>query len=233
MTPILVMMFVSGPAAAADSLAEATEAFEAERWSDAAAAFGRVYEDDPQPKYLYAQAQALRFDGDCEAAVDVYESFIDVSASPEADAYAADAIEVCRTQLAAAAEPEPEPEPEPPPPTLVAREPAPTSDAVEQDPAPTRWHRDRLGHGLTWSGVALSVAGGVMVGLARQQARVADQQPSETSYRRELDDASALNVTGFTALGLGATLIVGGVVRFIVVSRTRDRGTARASVVRF
>ncbi len=233
MTPTLVMLFVLGPAAG--SLAEATEAFEEERWADAAVAFRRVYEADPKPKYLYAQAQALRFDGNCEGAIDVYEAFIEASESAEADAYGAEAIEVCRAELDDEPEPEPEPEaePEPPPPTIAQPELAPPPDEVKQAPSATVWYRDRLAHGLSWSGVALSVAGGVMVGLAQQRARVAEQQSSEVGYRQALENASVLNVTGFTALGLGATLIAGGVVRFIVVSRTGDRRSARVPGVRF
>jgi len=72
-----------------------------------------------------------------------------------------------------------------------------------------------------------------MTGLARQRARSADRAPSEAGYRASLDDASVLHVSGITTAAVGATLLVSGVVRFIVVSQRGRRAQATTSVVRF
>ena len=211
---------------------EATAAYEAERWQQAAAAFARAYEHDPQPKYLYARAQALRFAGASEEAIGVYEAYIAASESEEADAYARDAIELCKDEVVDAPS-------KPPPPEAAVVTPPPSPAAPTDRPeteTERKWFRDPIGHGLFWPGLAAAATGAALVAVAHDRAGTADEAASEARYRDALDRASALRVGGIATLAVGGVLLVAGTIRFAVVASRGRRGTAaRATplVVRF
>jgi tetratricopeptide (TPR) repeat protein len=224
---VFVWALVAPPADDNPALAEATEAFEAERWSEAADAFARAWEHDPNPKYLYGRAQALRFAGQCEEAIDVYARFIAVSASDDADAYARDAIALCEEALAEEMPTEPVP-----PPIVAATQP----DTPPAEPAPREpWTRDAVGHGLFWPGVALVAVGAALVPVAEQRANAADTEGSERGYLEALDRASTMRIAGITTLAVGGALLIAGTIRFAVVAARgrRPRASAAGLVVHF
>lgn len=213
------------PDAAERAEARAKAAFEDERWADAAAALDEAYRARPDPKFLFARAQALRFAGRCSEAVVTYERFIAESPSEAANALAREAIELCGgASQPAVAEAPPEPAPEAPPPT----------QPVEPRPAPTRpWWRDPAGHALLWPGVALTAAGSVLLPLGSRAGRVAPDARSEGTYLDELDRANAMRATGITLVAVGAVTIIAGVVRFAVKGRTKGRTHARTAARSF
>src|SRR5688572_3171688 len=133
-TTALALLLALSPATAVQ---RAEEAFQAGRYADAAEAFGEAYAEEPDPKFVYAQAQAERLGGDCAHAIEHYDRFL--ALDPEAGA-AEDARtnrERCRQELERR---RPPPPPDPPPPRVV--------EPVDES-APTRpWHRDPLGGAL-------------------------------------------------------------------------------------
>lgn len=224
----LVWALAAPPAEDNPALVEATAAFEAERWPEAADAFARAWEHDPNPKYLYGRAQALRFAGECDEAIDVYEHFIEVSESEDADAYARDAIALCEQALANEARTESVP----PPVVAPPREP----DAPPPEPAPRKpWTHDGVGNGLFWPGVALVAAGAALVPVAEQRANTADEEASERGYLEALDRASTMRIAGITTLAVGGALLIAGTIRFAIVAARgrRPRATAAGLALHF
>lgn len=62
---------------------EAQAAFEAKDYDAVVEALARVYAIDPQPRILYAQAQAERFAGRCAKASPLYIAFLETRPEPE------------------------------------------------------------------------------------------------------------------------------------------------------
>ena len=84
----------------ADTLAtEAQEAFDAKDYAEAASRLRRAYALDPDPRFVYGQGQALRYAGDCAAAVLMYERLLTLDATPLAKSDASAGIADCRKAL--------------------------------------------------------------------------------------------------------------------------------------
>ena len=94
-------------------LQEAGAAFKANDFDAAAAAVEAAYIIEPNPILLYPWAQAERSRGNCAAAVELYQRFLDSEPGEEAAAPARENMQRCQEQLAAeAASKPPEDEPE-------------------------------------------------------------------------------------------------------------------------
>lgn len=228
MTPVVLAALVyaaaplpgSGDGSAAQ---RAIEAYAEERWDDAVVALEQAYAEDPDPKYIFARAEALRAAGRCEQAIEGFEAFLDeaVDASDEAKAQAEDAIAQCRETL----EPQQAPPPEHPPTAPVSdadlgaqHGPKPPRDD-DLDRPPRRWTRDGWGHGLTWSGVAIVGVGAGLLGDAYRRKARADAATDEQSYADRLGPAPTLSRVGIPLVAVGAVVLTAGLTRFIWVAR--------------
>lgn len=210
----------------ASAAQKAIEAYAEERWDDAVVALEQAYAEDPDPKYIFARAEALRAADRCEQAIEGFEAFLEqaASASDEAKAKAEDAIAGCRETLDAS-----EPPPSTPPTTPVndadlgaQHGPQPRPDDVDR--APRTWTRDGWGHGLTWSGVAIAGVGAGLLGEAYRRKTRADAALDEQSYANRLGPAPTLSRIGIPLLAVGAVVLTAGITRFIWVARGGGRG---------
>lgn len=88
----------------ADELrAASAEAFGARRYADADELLRQAYALDPDPQLVYGRAQVQRSWGHCGEAVEFYESFIQLSDAPKAQADAQSWIDECADVLDAIA----------------------------------------------------------------------------------------------------------------------------------
>lgn len=108
---VIVAMLVSSVAVAiaqpleqtaADHHKHGKELFKAKDYAGAATEFAQAYAYDPLPKYLFNLAQAQRFDGDCKAAIDSYQKFLDTGPDKDDVEFAKTGIETCKKALPAA-----------------------------------------------------------------------------------------------------------------------------------
>jgi hypothetical protein len=205
-------------------------AFEAQRWDEAAHAFAAAYADHPRPELLWAQAQSLRFGGQCEAALPLYEQFLATQPTAEEIADANTNIAACRELVDAAApvEPTPQPvaQPSPPPPAPMLQ--PDDRDVDEVRPLPRRRversvARDPLGHGLLWSGVAAAGVGTGLLVAAHARRDAAAGASTELEYRQTFAGAPALGQAGIAVLATSAALVTAGIVRFAVMGARAHR----------
>ena len=220
----LALAAVVAEAPVDDDIAAGEKAWKEERWDDASEAFARAYEQTGEPKFLYTRAQAERRAGRCKDAIALYEEFLETEPAEKAQELARKYIEECRALLPP--EPEPEPEPQPDPigdPTTDDPVVGPEPPIVDEPPTAKPWYRDPWGDALVGIGVVAAAAGGAMVGVAYRGANAADDAPDDRAFGQELDRAQTLERAGAITLGVGAALLVGGVVRWAVVGAKGKR----------
>jgi tetratricopeptide (TPR) repeat protein len=197
-------------------LEKGTELFKAGEFDAAIAEYQKGYEKQEDPVFLYAWAQAELRQEHCAAAVKLYRKYLDTN-PPEMSAEAArQGILECADKLA---------EDEAPPPTDdPATSPAddgtvPPDDAPIEDTKRPRqkkkWSRDPLAATLTAVGIA-----GVGAGVGVLAAGLVEKNKASSTYG-EFDDRQArarnLIIAGPAVLGVGAAVLVGGIVRFAIL----------------
>lgn len=174
-----------------------------------------AYDRDAAPVLLYSLGQLARLQGDCTRA---RRHFLAYLATDPPEAAAADTrvnLERCQgAGIEATLEPAPEPAP---PVDVAAAAPAPP-------PEPRAKRPDAAALSLTIVGATIASAGiGVFAGsfAVRDQANeAADFGDFDRGVRR----SDALHTAGLALMSVGAAVLVGGVVRWVVVSRrTKDR----------
>jgi tetratricopeptide (TPR) repeat protein len=206
-------------------VAEAEAAFREQRWQDAAALFERAYEADPQPKFLWASAQAHRKAGRCDVATERLQTYVERESDPGRQALARDLIEVCAVES-------PESAPDP-----VGASTAPATapatggpEAPETDAAPPRpWYRDGWGAALAGTGAVGLIAGGIVYGVARAENREADRAATEADYGEHIERAEQLSRAGIAVIAVGGGLLTVAAVRWAIVGTRRTRLTAELS----
>ncbi len=196
-------------------LEKGTELFKAGEFDAAIEEYKKGYERQEDPVFLYAWAQAELRQEHCAAAVKLYRKYLETN-PPEMSAEAArQGILECADKLAA--------EETPPAPADPATEPgdgrtAPIDDTPPQDAKPRQkkhWSRDPLAASLTGVGIAAVGAGvGVLV------AGIVEKKKASDTYG-EFDDRQArarnMQIAGGVVLGVGAAVLVGGIVRFAIL----------------
>ncbi len=211
-----------------------SQAFAAQRWDEAARAFEAAYADHPRPELLWAQAQALRFGGRCDAALPLYERFVATGPTAEEIEDANTNITACREVVGdavvvppveAAPSPRPAADASPPAPPPTVRSP----DVVADVPPPARKRprsvgRDPWGHGLLWSGVGVAGVGAGLIAAGHARRVDARDSSTELEYQQTFAGAPALGQAGIAVLVTGAALITAGVVRFAVLGARARRG---------
>lgn len=208
---------------APSAASEAAELTHARRYAEAAEAYARAFDETGEAVHLYSQAMSLRRAGSCAEAIGVFESFIE-QAPPQPDVDAAQTqIAECEALLARSApEPEPEPEPEPPPPAITEPPPPP------EDTAPRRWTRDPWGGALVAVGGIVAVTGGGLLIASATSSAPTDE--TERQHSRREKSVRNTSIAGTALIGVGAAVLVGGIIRYAVVAR---RGENRGLSWRF
>jgi tetratricopeptide (TPR) repeat protein len=208
-------------------------AFAEQRWDDAAEAFAEAYAADPDPRFLYAQAQAVRKAGDCRRAIELYAEFLETGPPEAAERGARDNMAECAQEVAAEPAPVAQVEPEP----VVEAE--PQSEPPRSEDRDRRWYADPWGGALAGIAVAGLAAGGITYGLAKTDERAANRATTEVEYLDKIDRAAPLSRAGIVLFAIGGAALVGAVVRYAIVGarskRERERVTASRGglVVRF
>ncbi len=213
--PILAALVVSEPS----SVEKAEAAWAKGDYETAAAQWALAYEETGDIRHVFARGQALANLDRCEEAIEVLEAFIATEPKEVAAKAARETIDVCRESLP---EPEPEPEaPEQPPPPVLDEDPRPPTP-----PPPKRWIEDPLGGVLMASGGVTLAAGAVLAGVARTQRAAAEASNDLPTFARHDDRAVQLSRISVPVLSVGAALVVGSIVRYVVVARRNRRETA-------
>jgi hypothetical protein len=224
---LLALLLVAAGAPRNDPARRAEAAFAAGDYATAATAAAEAHAATGDPTYLYVQAQAERFGGRCELAIEHYRRFIAAVPSSDATLAAQDNIAECEAVLGRTSVPEPAPEPVEP---LAPVEPAPApADAprLRRD----HWARDPAGGVLVGVGVVALAAGGGLYGRARADERAAGRAGDVVTYGERIDRAYALSRAGVSVMIVGGALVVGGVIRWAVLAR-RSRSDGATATLR-
>ncbi len=199
------------------SVETAEQAFVAGDYARASAGFAEAYATEPNPRYLYAQAQSERLAGNCPLALQLYDEFL----AQDPPAKAAEDARANRARCTTAAPP--------PPPTTSdaggATTPEPEGPADgDRPPSSTRpWYRDPWGGALAGSGMFV---GGLGIGLIINAVNLdedAASAPNEGAYETTREDAKVRHRVGIGVTAAGAALLVGGIVRWTIVGVRYNR----------
>jgi tetratricopeptide (TPR) repeat protein len=210
----------------------ALKAYEAKDWDAAIREFEQAYALDPKPALLYATAQAYRFANRCGKAIELYRRYLTGKLTDTQIAAAKTGISLCEPKEAPA-EPKPEPriEPKPEPriklaPSEPLARPAP-EPSIEPAPERRPWYTDGIGDALTAGGVVGIAVGATFLVMAGSSESAAKSAQFRDDFLRDLDDATQRKKIGWTSLGVGSALAVGGVLVYVL----RDRGHHDTAVV--
>ncbi len=238
MTPVVLALALSLTGPADDAAARAKAAYDRGDFVAAAAALAEAYEADPQPAYLYARAQAERYGGDCEAAIEHYEAFLATKPEAKAAEAARTNLQECRAEVAANAEPAPEPAADPTPTPTPDSDPIATTTTPPDDGPPadegrvdvTPWYRDKWGTSLVAVGAVVGLVGVGVYGGAIADRNSADAADDVDEYGRRIERASTLSRVGIGLMVGGGAVLVAGAIRWIVVSQRGKSKTAHRVV---
>jgi tetratricopeptide (TPR) repeat protein len=201
----------------------ALKAYEAKDWDAAIREFEQAYALDPKPALLYATAQAYRFANRCGKALELYRRYLTGKLTDTQIAAAKTGISLCEPKEAP---PEPKAEPRIEP-NSESRIKLPPSEPLARpgpsiEPAPERrpWYTDGVGDALTAGGVVGIAVGATFLVMAGSSESAAKSAQFRDDFLRDLDDATQRKKIGWTSLGVGSALAVGGVLVYVL----RDRG---------
>lgn len=205
-TRVLLILLVSASVARADKAGAKTHldagiaAYRASDFETASRELEAAYGLDPDPKTLYAWAQARRQGGHCDLAVPLYEKYIALAPGEANVAAARTGISMCEQ----ATPPPVENKPAAPPPTPTSPEPA----------EPSRWYEDTLGDTLAVTGVVGIGVGVTFMVLAKSSEDAANAATERDQFVDSLGQATLRWRVGFACAGVGAALVISGIVRY-------------------
>jgi tetratricopeptide (TPR) repeat protein len=192
----------------AESLELGLAAYGRGEYHEAAKHFERSYAQQPELATLYAWAQALRSAGDCTAAIELYQRFLDAGARDDSRAAALANQQRCRETLDAT--------PEPPPPRPLERPAAPAL------PPPPATRHPSVPLALLGTGAALAVVGLALVVTAEVQRR-AQRRTRDYDRFDALDrPIDGLYIGGGVSLAIGGAL---GTTGGILLGRSRIKSS--------
>ena len=215
---------LSNPEAQA-KLREAQEAFQNEDFDAAAAAVEAAYIIEPKPMLLYPWAQAERSRGNCEAAVELYQRFLDSDPPDEMAGVAIENRDLCQAELDAEQEVIEDDDGSVVDEVLAEEDPEPSPAPVTNDnqPKAKAWYKDPVGGVLVGVGVAGVGAGVGLLAVASSRAKGASEMDTHSEYMDARDGATTLRNGGAIALSIGGALVVGGVVRYLLVAKKGNK----------
>ena len=200
---------------------DAATLFQLGLYREAAEAFAREYESNPDPALLFGRAVALKRSGDCLSAIEAFEVFI-AAGPPAADVEEAEGqIDQCRAIVDATAKAATPPPRDAPPPATT-----PVSTVTQDDreqPRARPWYRDPAGGVLMGVGIPLLATG---VGLYAGSFALASRSPPamQSDHESRRDRVRALAASGLPIMAVGAALVIAGAIRWGVVAREQRRG---------
>ncbi|MEZ4369112.1 MAG: hypothetical protein R2939_22935 [Kofleriaceae bacterium] len=184
-----------------------TAAYQAADYDRAATEFAAGYAAEPWAGFLYARAQAERKRGRCDVATGLYQRFLAADPPPRARQLAEDALAACGDSS-------PPPITTPPPASTPPPVTSPPPEAVDLGPAPGFHHKLAVG---------LLAAGAISGGLAtwsylsaRAAAADAERAPTFAEFEPLAERSEDRLLLARVAGGVGAALVVAGVVRLVV-----------------
>jgi len=224
------------PEAAAQAKAHAdagTRLYDAQQYEKAAEEYQQAYLLDPVPGYLWASGQALRLGGDCVKALRAYRAFLRTKPADETKVNTN--IERCEQYL----------KDHPPPPepgtqtTTTPAAPAQPTVIIKTVQAPQRpmvsrpWTGDVAGHVLVGSGVAVAATGVVLFLGGRKTIQDNNNATSYDQFaagRPDLDAAHTKQTIGISAIAVGGSLVLAGVVHYFIHTRPIPEQSVTVSV---
>jgi tetratricopeptide (TPR) repeat protein len=180
-----------------------------------------AYALDPQPHLLYAMGQLLVGLGRCEEAITYYQRFVDSKPAADLAQIATEAIEVCKTNPPPAVLDKPAAPVEPPPPTPPPSPPPVPVKAPPPQPETAPWYTDYFGDGLVVAGLAGGAVGIVLYTGALSDRDAADKATSYAAYQKLDDSAHSERTEALVVGAVGAALVVGGIIHFVVSDRVQ------------
>ena len=236
-----VLMTAAGPdellsdPEAQSLVSEAQFLFTEGNFGDAAKLIEKAYLIEPVPELLFPWAQAEREQGNCRAAVDLYNRMLEeIPEGPMADS-ARQNIARCEEEMG------PEEEIVP-----IVDDPIEEDDLFEEeeeqpDPEPAepkddppkskakQWYKDPVGGVLTGLGVVGVGTGVALLAVASSTANDAPNAANVSAYNDESDRAVTQRNAGAAVLSIGGALLVAGVVRYVLVAK-KNKSNATASL---
>lgn len=212
-----------------DHLAAGVDAYGARDYERAVAEFQAAYAASASADALFGWAQAERLSGDCPSAVVLYRRLLEGTLAPAQQAAAQQNLERCERALGtspalagptaaapAAATTTPS--------TSASSGDAPATSAGAPARDGTAWYRDTWGGVLTGTGVGLlAVAWGFHVSAQGVRAEADDAYAYQDFERLHARADGRDTVAAVSAL-VGAGLVAGGVVRYVLVRRRAREG---------
>jgi hypothetical protein len=213
--------------------AEAERLWQAGDDAGVATLFSRAYAEDPRPEYLFGQARAEAARGRCEVAIELWASFVATDPPMEQARAAYEQIRACGgdpDEVAAELEPSrPGETAEPVEDTTPIAPPVVTPQPRELRPPRASLVGPRsepVTIGLLVSGGVLAVSGTVALGLGLDRVRRPGPSSSDDDYAARIRRGRAAATAGAVAISIGGSLLVTGIVHY-VVRRHRTRTLAR------
>ena len=196
-----------------DVMKQGIDAYKAGDYDKAAGLLERAYKADAKPETLFALAQAERLGGHCDKAIPHYKKLLEKTTDLAQAKLIQNNLGLCE-----ASTPPPPPPPEPGATTAEPPKPEVVTKTVVRETHKT----DKLATVMLAGGM-LAIGGGVglyvVAKRATSDARVARTLEIHDSL---LDRASRDRVLGYVALGAGAALITGAIVKWSLGSSTKS-----------
>jgi len=176
---------------------------------------------EPRREFLFAEAQALRLQGDCKRAVALYQQFLASDPTPVQVNATHIALSRCAQQLAS----------EPTPPNKTSA--TPNIDTLPPPPPPASppppWYREPLGAALLGAGViGLGVGTGFLIASSSAEDDAA-RATTYPEYKRSWDSAASRRDVAVVALVAGGALTGAALYRYLRAwQHEREHGNERA-----
>ncbi len=207
-----------------------TRLFDLKEYQQAIDEYKASYQLYPSPLLLYDIGQAYRLLGDSKKAIGFYELYLAKDSTGEYRQVAQE--EVAKLNLLVAEEARrreapPQGAAEPPPDAekrdhATGAAPAPGGQTTALSAAPTPVYKSAAGWAPLASGVAVCIAGAVLLAHAADLDGQVAAAPSVAQIRALQDDAATYRVAGWTVAGIGAAAALAGVVVFAVLAARKS-----------
>jgi tetratricopeptide (TPR) repeat protein len=172
------------------------KAYTAGDYETASREFEAAFALDPDPNVLYAWAQARRQGGRCAEAVALYQRYLGTGPTEAQIAAARTGISLCDRAR--------------PVPDVARVSPSPPP----REPERSQWYQDRLGGALTIGGAVVAGVGVTFLFLSKRSESAALGAFARDEFGELLDEATMRRRIGVVGCGVGAALVIGGIVRY-------------------